>query len=83
MTVATTVLGLAPLAFGTTQVGSDGPPYYPMARAIIGGLLFSTVVSLFMVPLTYMALDSLKNWVQRVKRHATLASGRAARARRA
>ncbi|MEO0974958.1 MAG: efflux RND transporter permease subunit, partial [Pseudomonadota bacterium] len=38
MTVATTVLGLLPLAVGDTQVGGNGPPYYPMARAIIGGL---------------------------------------------
>ena len=38
MTVATTIGGLAPLAVSTTQIGGDGPPYFPMARAIIGGL---------------------------------------------
>ena len=50
MTVATTIVGLAPLAVSTTQIGGDGPPYFPMARAIIGGLAFSTVVSLLVVP---------------------------------
>lgn len=60
MTVATTVLGLLPLALGNTQVGGDGPPYSPMAIAIIGGLVFSTVTSLFLVPLAYLLLLKLR-----------------------
>ncbi len=68
MTVATTILGLAPLAVGTTQIGGDGPPYYPMARAIIGGLAFSTVVSLLVVPALYAYFDSLARWGRKVKR---------------
>lgn len=56
MTVATTVLGLIPLAMGNTQIGGDGPPYSPMAIAIIGGLLFSTVTSLYLVPFAYVRL---------------------------
>lgn len=56
MTVATTVLGLLPLALGNTQVGGDGPAYSPMAIAIIGGLIFSTLTSLFLVPLAYLLL---------------------------
>ncbi|MCP3864381.1 MAG: efflux RND transporter permease subunit, partial [Aestuariibacter sp.] len=34
----------------------DGPTYAPMAIAIIGGLLFSTLTSLFLVPLAYVLL---------------------------
>ncbi|MCC2615359.1 efflux RND transporter permease subunit [Aestuariibacter halophilus] len=60
MTVATTVLGLVPLALGNTQIGGDGPPYSPMAIAIIGGLLFSTLTSLFLVPLAYLLLLKLR-----------------------
>jgi len=56
MTVLTTVLGLLPLALGDVSIGGDGPPYAPMAIAIIGGLLFSTVTSLFLVPLAYLLL---------------------------
>ena len=59
MTVGTTVLGLLPLCFGTTQIGGDGPPYFPMARAIVGGLLFSTVVSLVFLPTIYIWADAL------------------------
>lgn len=70
MTVATTVLGLVPLAVGETQLGGDGPPYYPMARAIIGGLLFSTVVSLAMLPTIYAMLDDLGQWSARSLRRA-------------
>ena len=56
MTVATTVLGLVPLAFGATRIGGDGPPYSPMAIAIIGGLVFSTLTSLVLVPIAYVLL---------------------------
>jgi multidrug efflux pump subunit AcrB len=56
MTVSTTVLGLLPLAFGDATIGGDGPGYAPMAIAIIGGLVFSTLTSLLLVPLTYWAL---------------------------
>ncbi len=70
MTVATTIVGLAPLAVSTTQIGGDGPPYFPMARAIIGGLAFSTVVSLLVVPALYAYFDSLAAWGRNVMRTA-------------
>jgi HAE1 family hydrophobic/amphiphilic exporter-1 len=70
MTVATTIVGLAPLALGSTQIGGDGPPYYPMARAIIGGLAFSTVVSLLVVPALYVYFDNLAAWGRKVMRTA-------------
>jgi len=70
MTVATTVVGLAPLAISTTQVGGDGPPYFPMARAIIGGLVFSTLVSLLVVPAFYAYFDTLSAWGRKVMRTA-------------
>lgn len=61
MTVGTTVLGLLPLALGETQIGGGGPPYYPMAIAIIGGLSFSTVTSLYLVPLCYQAFYRMRH----------------------
>ena len=79
MTVATTIVGLTPLAMGTTQVGGDGPPYYPMARAIIGGLAFSTVVSLLVVPALYVWFDSLAAWGRKVMRTARAGSAHALR----
>jgi HAE1 family hydrophobic/amphiphilic exporter-1 len=62
MTAATTILGLIPLCIGTTQVGGDGPAYYPMARAIVGGLAFSTVITLVILPAVYVFFDDLRVW---------------------
>jgi HAE1 family hydrophobic/amphiphilic exporter-1 len=66
MTVGTTVLGLTPLCIGTTQIGGDGPPYFPMARAIVGGLLFSTFVSLVLLPTIYSWLDIIRHWPRKL-----------------
>ncbi len=70
MTAATTVLGLIPLCIGTTQIGGEGPPYFPMARAIVGGLTFSTIVTLIVLPSIYVILDDISIWSRRVIRAA-------------
>ena len=59
MTVSTTVLGMIPLALGSTQLAGDGPSYSPLAIAIIGGLTFSTITSLYLVPWCYLILTKL------------------------
>lgn len=69
MTTLTTLLAMLPLAIGDAQVGGAGegsPAYYPMARAIMGGLLFSSVISLLIVPMFYVWFDDLNLWRQRV-----------------
>jgi HAE1 family hydrophobic/amphiphilic exporter-1 len=63
MTVSTTVLGMVPLALGSTQIGGDGSSYAPLAIAIIGGLIFSTMTSLFLVPWCYLVLTK---WARRL-----------------
>ena len=62
MTTCTTVLAMLPLCIGGTQLAGDGPAYYPMARAIAGGLVFSTIVSLLFLPTIYALLDDLRGW---------------------
>jgi HAE1 family hydrophobic/amphiphilic exporter-1 len=66
MTAGTTVLSLVPLCIVKTEIGGNGPPYYPMARAIVGGLTFSTVITLLVLPTIYSLLDDLRNWSRRV-----------------
>ena len=66
MTAGTTVLSLVPLCVVRTQIGGDGPPYFPMARAIVGGLTFSTMITLLVLPTIYSLLDDLRNWSRRV-----------------
>jgi hydrophobic/amphiphilic exporter-1 (mainly G- bacteria), HAE1 family len=69
MTTVVTLLAMLPLAVGHTQIGGDGPAYYPMARALMSGLAFGSVTSLFFVPLFYVWLDDVNVWRQRVKLH--------------
>ena len=68
MTAGTTVLGLIPLCIGNTQIGGAGPPYFPMARAIVGGLTFSTIITLVVLPSIYVILDDIKIWGTRILR---------------
>ncbi|MBD3424529.1 MAG: MMPL family transporter [Candidatus Latescibacteria bacterium] len=69
MTAATTVLSLVPLCVVQTRVGGPGgPPYYPMARAIVGGLTFATMVTLLILPTIYCLLDDLRLWARYVVR---------------
>jgi hydrophobic/amphiphilic exporter-1 (mainly G- bacteria), HAE1 family len=68
MTTLTTLLGMLPLAVGDAQIGGggEGPAYHPMARAIMGGLGFSALVSLLIVPMFYVWFDDLNEWRRRV-----------------
>ncbi len=50
MTTATTILGLLPLAFG---VGEGAEAQAPLARAVIGGLTASTLITLVLIPVVY------------------------------
>ncbi|OFY57070.1 MAG: multidrug transporter AcrB [Bacteroidetes bacterium RBG_19FT_COMBO_42_10] len=50
MTSATTILGMLPLAIST---GSGSELWSPMGVAVIGGLVFSTLVTLVLVPVVY------------------------------
>lgn len=67
MTSLVTLLAMLPIAAGDIQVGGDGPAYYPMARALISGLFFGSITSLFFVPMFYVWLDDLNIWRQRIK----------------
>jgi HAE1 family hydrophobic/amphiphilic exporter-1 len=75
MTTLTTLLGMLPLAVGDAQIGGggEGPAYYPMARAIMGGLGFSALVSLLIVPMFYIWFDDLNEWRRRVFKRPTAA----------
>lgn len=75
MTMGTAILAMIPIAWGNTQMGGDGPPYYPMARAIAGGLAFSTVVSLLFLPTIYAILDDLRSGTARLTKRARARKG--------
>ena len=54
MTAMTTVTGLIPLALGLRE---GGEAQAPMARAVIGGLLSSTLITLVFVPVIYSIFE--------------------------
>ena len=51
MTSLATLLGMLPMALGL-ETGSE--QYAPLARAVIGGLAVSVVVTVFLVPAVYV-----------------------------
>lgn len=75
MTMGTAILAMIPISLTNTQIGGDGPAYAPMARAIAGGLAFSTVVSLLFLPTIYAILDDLRSGTARLIKRATLRRG--------
>jgi hydrophobic/amphiphilic exporter-1 (mainly G- bacteria), HAE1 family len=54
MTMLTTVLALLPLALGMAE-GSEIQA--PLARAVVGGLVSSTMVTLVLVPCVYLLME--------------------------
>ncbi|SPF50787.1 membrane hypothetical protein [Syntrophobacter sp. SbD1] len=53
MTAGAMILGMVPMAFG---VGEGGEQNAPLARAVIGGLVFATFATLVFVPIMYSLL---------------------------
>ena len=57
MTTATTVLGLIPMGLG---LGDGAEIRTPMAIAVIGGLISSTILTLLVIPTIYFLVERMK-----------------------
>jgi len=57
MTSVATIMGALPIALG---LGAGSVSRRPLGYAIVGGLLFSTVLTLFLVPSVYVILDAVR-----------------------
>jgi len=53
MTATAMILGMLPMSLG---LGEGGEQNAPLGRAVIGGLVFATVTTLFVVPIIYTYL---------------------------
>ena len=62
MTTLAMIFGMLPLALA---LGAGAEMRAPMARAVIGGLITSTFLTLLIVPVMYSFLDDLGGWIQR------------------
>ncbi|PPA72253.1 efflux RND transporter permease subunit [Jeotgalibacillus proteolyticus] len=67
MTALTTILGLLPLALG---IGEGTEINQPMAITVIGGLISSTFLTLYIVPIVYSFLDPETRKMNRKKKQA-------------
>ena len=62
MTTSAMVMGMVPLALG---LGEGGEQSAPMAHAVIGGVITSTLLTLVVVPVIFTYLDDFKNFMMR------------------
>src|SRR3712207_8561863 len=62
MATAAMIFGMLPIALG---MGEGGGFRAPMARAVIGGLITSTLLTLIVVPVAYTYFDDFGGWLKR------------------
>ncbi len=62
MTTSAMVFGMLPLFFA---IGEGAEFRAPMARAVVGGLITSTLLTLIVVPVVYTILDDITGWMFR------------------
>jgi HAE1 family hydrophobic/amphiphilic exporter-1 len=65
MTVLTTILAMLPLVLG---LGEGSEMSAPMATAVFGGLTFSTLITLVLVPCMYILLEDIKQKTLKILR---------------
>ena len=63
MTTVAAIVGTLPIAIG---IGASAASRRPLGIAVVGGLAFSQVVTLFVTPVFYTYLDDLQSWLGRV-----------------
>jgi multidrug efflux pump len=57
MTALATMVGILPIALG---LGAGGETRQPLGIAVVGGMLFSTILTFFVVPATYAMVERLR-----------------------
>jgi HAE1 family hydrophobic/amphiphilic exporter-1 len=62
MTTIAAIAGLAPIAVG---YGAGGESRQPLGLAVVGGLLLSQVVTLYLTPVVYSYLATVQQWFDR------------------
>jgi HAE1 family hydrophobic/amphiphilic exporter-1 len=62
MTALTTIIGMTPMAM---KIGSGSETWAPLARAVIGGLTMTTILTLVVIPVMYILFEE---WGGKFKR---------------
>jgi hydrophobic/amphiphilic exporter-1 (mainly G- bacteria), HAE1 family len=69
MTTMAALMGSLPIALG---LGAGGSARMPLGLAVVGGLVLSQVVTLYITPVIYIYLDRLQAWLKRRPADATV-----------
>jgi HAE1 family hydrophobic/amphiphilic exporter-1 len=70
MTTMAAMFGAVPIALG---YGAGGEARQPLGLAVVGGLLFSQMVTLYLTPVVYTYMARLQEWLGQRARRRTLA----------
>jgi HAE1 family hydrophobic/amphiphilic exporter-1 len=70
MTTFSAIMGALPIALGLG--GSSAASRKPLGIVIVGGLLFSQVLTLFFTPVTYTYVEQFREWLHKKKTRQTL-----------
>jgi HAE1 family hydrophobic/amphiphilic exporter-1 len=68
MTTMAALLGALPVALG---YGAGGDSRRPLGLAVVGGLIFSQLITLYLTPVVYTYMASVLEWTRRRKHQAT------------
>jgi HAE1 family hydrophobic/amphiphilic exporter-1 len=77
MTTMAALMGTLPIALG---FGAGAESRRPLGLCVVGGLVFSQLITLYITPIYYTYLDSFQKWLQRLFRRKVEASDEELRA---
>jgi hydrophobic/amphiphilic exporter-1 (mainly G- bacteria), HAE1 family len=64
MTTVAALMGTLPIALG---YGAGAEARRPLGLAVVGGLLFSQTITLYVTPIFYIYMDRLQRWIRRFR----------------
>ncbi len=70
MTTMAALVGTLPIALG---LGAGAEARQPLGLAVVGGLLFSQLITLYVTPVFFTYLDRFQGWAGRGRRHRQVA----------